>query len=80
MHIGTKYEDKLICSYTYEVLKDIVSCSQNLTFEVDYFTGREKFCCQTVTGARGSVVGEALCYKPEGHRFESRMTWIFQFT
>jgi hypothetical protein len=29
------------------------------------------------SGARGSVVVEALCYKPEGRRCESRMRWIF---
>jgi hypothetical protein len=29
-------------------------------------------------GARGSVVVEALCYKPEGHGFEARLgEWIF---
>jgi hypothetical protein len=28
-------------------------------------------------GTRGSVIDSALCYKPEGRRFESRMRWIF---
>jgi hypothetical protein len=29
-------------------------------------------------GARGIVVGEALCYKPVGRRFDSRLGhWIF---
>jgi hypothetical protein len=31
-------------------------------------------------GARGSVVVEALCYKPEGHGFEIRWGELFQFT
>jgi hypothetical protein len=32
------------------------------------------------SGASGSVVGWALCYKPEGRRFESRWSGYFQFT
>jgi hypothetical protein len=27
--------------------------------------------CTNITGADGSVVVEALCYKPEGHGFHS---------
>jgi hypothetical protein len=34
----------------------------------------------TAVGACGSVVCPALCYKPEGRRFESWMRWIFQFS
>jgi hypothetical protein len=29
----------------------------------------------TTGGSRGSLVVEALCYKLEGRRFESRMRW-----
>jgi hypothetical protein len=35
---------------------------------------RSLYLCSPVTG---SVVGLALCYKPEGHGFESRCRWIF---
>jgi hypothetical protein len=31
-------------------------------------------------GARGSVVVEALCYKPEDRGFETRCGGFFQFT
>jgi hypothetical protein len=29
-------------------------------------------CCIVVMGARRSIVVKALCYKPEGHGFETR--------
>jgi hypothetical protein len=29
-------------------------------------------CIQSITGARGSVVVKALCYKPEGRGFDTR--------
>jgi hypothetical protein len=35
------------------------------------------FINHTTRGARGRVVDESLCYKPEGRRFEFRMRWIF---
>jgi hypothetical protein len=38
----------------------------------DAATDKNKEFSDTVCGARGSVVVKALCYKPEGHRFDSQ--------
>jgi hypothetical protein len=58
--------------YRYVIFFDanILSVS-NSNYILNLFT--KLFCCITpYKGAHGSIVVKALCYKPEGHGFETR--------
>jgi hypothetical protein len=43
-------------------------------------SARTLFTSTVISGARGSVVVEALCYKQEGHGFQTRWGWMNFFT